>query len=149
VIKLLLGLLLLFLGYREWQGRPQEGETPELPKWMQAIDTFTPVKALGIAAFLSGPNPKNLAFTIAAGISIAQLGLSTGEEFGALIVFIVIASLSVAVPVVWYLVARQQATRILASWRVWLTHNNALVMAVLLLVLGVSLVGKGISGLSA
>ena len=32
--------------------------------------------------------------------------------------------------------------------KAWLTQNNAAVMAVLLLVLGVALIGKGISGLS-
>jgi hypothetical protein len=33
--------------------------------------------------------------------------------------------------------------------RAWLTQNNAPVMAVLLLVIGVSLIGKGIGGLTA
>jgi hypothetical protein len=32
VIHLLLGLLFLFLAARNWQKRPQEGETPEMPK---------------------------------------------------------------------------------------------------------------------
>ena len=32
----------------------------------------------------------------------------------------------------------------LESLRVWLVHNNAIVMAVLLLVIGVVLIGKGI-----
>jgi hypothetical protein len=149
VIKLVLGLLLLFVAFRQWQGRPKAGETPELPAWMQAIDTFTPIKALGIAAFLSGLNPKNLLLDISAGVSIAQLGLPSGEAFAALLVFIVIASVSVAVPVIWYLVAEEKARATLTGWRTWLTANNAVVMAVLLLVIGVSLIGKGISGLSA
>ena len=33
VVHLLLGLLLLFLAVRNWQKRPQEGGTPEMPKW--------------------------------------------------------------------------------------------------------------------
>jgi hypothetical protein len=149
VIKLVLGLLLLVVALREWRGRPKAGEAAELPTWMQAVDTFTPVKAFGIAAFLSGLNPKNLALTVAAGVSIAQLNLSSSDEIGALVVFIILASLSVAVPVLWYLFAEEKARATLTGWRTWLTGHNAVVMAVLLLVIGVSLIGKGISGLSA
>ena len=45
-----------------------------MPKWMQAIDTFTAGKALGIGAIFLGVNPKNLALTIAAATVIAQAG---------------------------------------------------------------------------
>ena len=31
IIHLVLGLLLLFLALKQWQGRPKEGETPEMP----------------------------------------------------------------------------------------------------------------------
>ena len=44
VIQLLLGLLLLFLAYRNWQTRPKEDEEPEMPKWMAGIDSFTPAR---------------------------------------------------------------------------------------------------------
>lgn len=149
VIRLALGVLLLFLAYRNWQKRPKPGETPALPKWMEQIDSFTPVKALGTGTFLSGINPKNLALTIAAAVAIAQLSLPPGEEIGALVIYIVIASLGVVVPVVWYLVAPQRAAGTLAGWRVWLVAHNALVMAIMLLIFGVVLIGQGISGLSA
>jgi hypothetical protein len=149
VIKLVLGLGLLFLAYRGWHNQPKAGETPEPPKWMAAIDTFTPIKALGAGAFLSGPNPKNLALTVAAAVAIAQLSLPGSEAVAALAVYILIASISVTVPVIWYLVSRERATATLETWRTWLIAHNAVVMAVLLLVIGVKLLGDGISGLSA
>jgi hypothetical protein len=37
----------------------------------------------------------------------------------------------------------------LTSLRAWLTHNNAAVMAVLFLVIGVVLLGRGIGGLTS
>lgn len=43
----------------------------------------------------------------------------------------------------------QQDDRALDSLRGWLTQNNATVMAVLLLVIGVVLLGKGIGGLTS
>lgn len=71
VLKLLLGLLFLLLSIRQWRSRPKVGEEPKMPKWMATIDTFTAGKAFGLAALLAGVNPKNLALTLAAALSIA------------------------------------------------------------------------------
>jgi threonine/homoserine/homoserine lactone efflux protein len=46
VLKLVLGLLLVLVAVRQWHGRPHGDAEPQLPDWMKAIDTFTPVKAL-------------------------------------------------------------------------------------------------------
>lgn len=62
-------------------------------------------------------------------------------------IFIVLASISVAGPVIWYLVAQEQASRTLEAVKGWLERNNAVVMMVLFVVLGVGQIGKGISGL--
>ena len=147
LIHLLLGLALLALAFQQWRQRPREGEAPAMPKWMRSIDSVTPVVAFGLGAFLSGLNPKNLIFDISAGTSIAQAGLSTGEEILVAIVFIVLASVSVAGPVIWYLLAQEQAARTLDVVKGWLERNNATVMMVLLGVLGVSQIGKGLPGL--
>jgi threonine/homoserine/homoserine lactone efflux protein len=96
---------------------------------------------------MSGINPKNLIFDVAAGTSIAQAGLSTGEQIVVMLVFTVLASISVVGVVIWYLIAGKSAEARLDLMNVWLTRNNAVVMAVLLLVFGVSQVGKGIGGL--
>ncbi len=72
ILKLLLGLLFLFLALRQWRGRPKAGEEPQMPKWMATIDTFTAGKAFGLAALLAGVNPKNLALTLAAALSTGQ-----------------------------------------------------------------------------
>ena len=66
------------------------------------------------------------------------------QNFFVVAVFTLVAGASVAVPVVGYLVARDAMSRPLQSLRVWLVHNNATVMAVLLLVIGVTMIGKGI-----
>jgi hypothetical protein len=63
---------------RQWRGRPRGDAEPQLPGWMKTIDTFSPLKAAGLAALLAGPNPKNLLLTIAAGAAIAQAGISAG-----------------------------------------------------------------------
>ncbi len=148
-IKLLVGLLFVLLAVRQWRGRPKEGEEPDMPGWMSAIDEFTPVRAFGFAALLAGVNPKNLGLTLAAGSTIAQAGLEDAEPWIALFVFVALASVTVVLPVGYYLVARSSAERTLDSLKSWLTMNNATVMSVLFLVIGVMLVGDGLGGLTS
>lgn len=147
VIQLVLGALLVLLAWRNWQKRPAPGETPEMPKWMAGVDKTTPIAAAGLGAFLAALNPKNLAFDIAAGTAIVSTGASTASQVAGAVVFVILASLGVAGPVVWYLVAPDKAAATLEKVRAWLVQNNTLIMAIVLLVLGVSQVGKGISGL--
>lgn len=148
VIKLLLGLLLLFAASRQWRSRPKPGEEPAMPKWLRSIDQFTPVRSFAVGAALSAINPKNLAMSLAAGLSIAQAGLSTGAEAGTIVIYVLLAGATILGPLVVYLAMGQRAAEILGGWRTWLADNNATVMSVLLLVFAVVLVGQGISGLS-
>lgn len=148
VLRLVLGLLLFFGAFRQWKKRPKPGEEPQMPKWMSTIDSFTVPKAAGMAALLSGVNPKNLALSLAAALAVAEAGLATGESTGALAVYVIIASVTVAAPVLVSLALGKKAAGILDSTKAWLTANNATVMFVLFLVFGAALIGKGISGLA-
>jgi hypothetical protein len=144
VIKILLGLGLLFLAFRQWRGRPAAGVEPAMPKWMSAIDTMTAARGLVLGFLLSALNPKNLLMGVAAGVAVGSGGLTVGESAVVIVVYTIIASITVAGPVIAYLVASTRMVGPLESLRGWLLHNNAIVMAVLLLVIGVVLIGKGI-----
>jgi hypothetical protein len=147
LIKIVLGLLLVGLAVRDFRNRPRPGEQPPLPGWMRAIDSVTAVKALGIAVLLCAVNLKNLSLTVAAAVTKAQEDLSTVRAGFVLVIFVVLASLSIAVPVLLYILGGSSAARALVGLRTWLNANNATVMAVLLLVLGVVLFGKELGGL--
>jgi threonine/homoserine/homoserine lactone efflux protein len=144
-VKLVLGVLLILLAARDWRGRPKEGETPTLPKYLEAIDTLTPPKALGLGLLLSAANPKSLVLIVAGALTISQADLSDGDTVVAVLVFVVIAVSTVVAPVVLYNVMGERAQPVLNSMRAWLTQNNATVMAVLLLVIGVVVIGKAIA----
>ncbi|MBW8871616.1 MAG: GAP family protein [Leifsonia sp.] len=144
VIKILLGLGLLFLAFRQWRGRPAAGVEPAMPKWMSAIDTMTAARGLVLGFLLSALNPKNLLMGVAAGVAVGSGGLTVGESTVVIVVYTIIASITVAGPVIAYLVASTRMVGPLESLRGWLLHNNATVMAVLLLVIGVVVIGKGI-----
>jgi threonine/homoserine/homoserine lactone efflux protein len=144
-IKIAIGLLFFVLGWKQWSSRPTGGEEPTMPGWMSTIDSFTAVKAGGLGFVLSALNPKNLGLTIAAMATVSGAGLSTGEEIGTLVVFVLIASIAVAIPVVAYLIRGEKAAGTLNSMKDWLTANNNVVMMVLFIVLGAKLFGGGIS----
>jgi threonine/homoserine/homoserine lactone efflux protein len=146
VLKLVLGAALILLAVRQWQGRPKAGETGAMPKWMDAIESFSFVRALLLGFGLSAINPKNLLLCLAAGTTIGAAHLPTGQIVVAMVVFTLLACSTVAVPVVGYLAARDRMAAPLDRLRAWLTQNNAAVMAVLLLVIGTVLLGKGIAG---
>jgi hypothetical protein len=146
-IKLVLGVLFLVLAVGQWRGRPKPGVDPELPGWMKAIDSFTPGRAAGLGFLLSGINPKNLAMAIAAGVAIGGAGLPGGQQVVAVIVYVVIAASTVAVPVIAYAVAADRIRGQLDELKSWLEANSATVMAVLLLVIGFVVFGNGLGGL--
>src|SRR5690349_1745481 len=75
-----LGILFIWMAFKQWRKRPKRGEEPELPKWMATIDKFGEGKAFGLGIVLSAANPKNLALTLAAAGSIAQAGLSGAQD---------------------------------------------------------------------
>ena len=147
-LKLVLGLALLLVAARQWRGRPHAGDEPSTPKWMGALDAFTPVKAVTAGAVLSALNPKNLLLIVAGMAAIAQTGISAGEQAVALLVFTVLAALGVATPVVIFFALGDRSAELLDRLKTWLAQNNAVIMAVLLLVIGVKLVGDAIAGLS-
>ena len=118
-----------------------------MPKWMAGIDAFTPGKALGLGLLLAGVNPKNLLLAAGAGSALAVTGPSTAEAVIALIVFVVLGSLTIAGPVV-YLTGGDRAKIQLDSAKEWLAVHNDAVMTVLFLVLGVNLIAKGIPPLT-
>lgn len=145
VIKIILGALLLFLAIKQWRGRPAEGEQATMPKWMSAIDSMTAAKSLGLGFLLSAVNPKNLLLAISAGLIIGGANLSLGDTTVVIVVFVLLAGCTVLVPVIGYLVASARMAGPLDSLRGWLVDNNATIMAVLLLVIGLTVIGKGIA----
>ncbi|MGB3698131.1 MAG: GAP family protein [Gordonia sp. (in: high G+C Gram-positive bacteria)] len=146
IVRIILGVGLLILAVRQWRGRPSEGETAELPTWMQAIDTLSPLSAMGTGFALAAINPKNLLLAAGAGIAFNQApGL--GAAAVSITVYVVIAGASVWVPVVALLTWGERLLDPLERLRRWLTANNAAIVAVVLLVLGAVLLGKGLATL--
>ncbi len=146
-LSIALGLLLLVLGVRRWLSRPPSGVAAPLPPWLHAVDELRPSPAAAMGALMSGVNPKNLALTVAAALVLVEAGLSGVESLVAVAVFVVLASASVAAPILYHAFGGPGTRAVLDTWRSWLEDNNATVMAVLLVVLGVVILGRGLAAL--
>ncbi|MGH3419871.1 MAG: GAP family protein [Streptosporangiaceae bacterium] len=147
-VKMILGALLLLVALREFRGRPRGGEDAPMPKWMGTIDKFNPLTALGFAAVLAGANPKNLLLAVAGAAAIAQTGIAGAQQAIAYLIFALIATLGVGVPVVIYFALGERSQEMLAGLKDWMGRNNAVIMSILCLIIGAKLIGDAISGLT-
>lgn len=142
--RMVLGVLLLVLGVLRWRNRRAQ---QEIPAWMQSIDSISPAKALRLGVLLSAANPKVLLLAGAAGLAIGSAQLNAAGIVLATAAFTVVASSTVALPVLLYAVVGDRILVPLAGLRTWLQENNAAVMSVVITVIGAVLLVKGIGGL--
>lgn len=143
-ILTILGLVLVFMAFRRFIKRPKPGQQPSVPKWLAAIDTFSPVKAFLLAIVLVALNLKNLPLIIAGGIAISEVNGSASETTVAAVVFVITAVITVVAPAIFYLVAGNKITKQMTDIKQWLIYNNSTILAVLFLIIGIFLLAKGL-----
>ncbi|TFD27926.1 GAP family protein [Cryobacterium cryoconiti] len=147
VARVLVGVSLVVLAVWKWPGWPREEKEPKLPGWMSAIEGSSPWRAARTALLLSVANPKEVLLGVGAGIIIGSVGLPLGPTLVVAAAYTVIACLSVAVPVLAFVVAPERMRDRLEHVRVILVRHNAAIMSVVLLVIGAALIGGGLSDL--
>ena len=143
-LRIVLGGVLIVLGIKQWFGR----RTPKpQPAWMRSISAATPGKALGLALVLALANPKILLLAGAGGLAIGAADLSRASAAAAIAAFTIVASLSVAIPVVLYVILGERILRPLTVARDWLERNNAVIMSIVITVIGVVVLLEGVFSL--
>jgi hypothetical protein len=146
-VMIVVGVLLLVGAVRRFRGRTSAGEEVPLPAWMGALDRLKPAAALAGGVVAGGVRPKSLLLAVGGAAAIAQTGIAGGQQAIAYAVFAVIATIGVAAPVVIYLAMGERSVALLGRLKGWMRRNNAVILAVVLLVIGVILIGDGIGGL--
>jgi hypothetical protein len=144
--RIFIGLLFVVAALAVWIRRPKQGKAHPLPAWTNRIEGLTGLQALLLAIGLAVINPKNLALAFSTIVSIAEAGALPRQARLALAFFVFIGSVTIAVPVFYRLVAGKQADKQLQTWKEWLTYNNATVVSVVLLMIGMMIIGKGVGG---
>lgn len=139
IVMVVLGLLLLVIGWRNWQNRADTSE----PRMLATIYEMGPVPVAVLAIGVSLFNPKNLPLLLAAGATIG----ATSAPFLIGIAFIVLATLPYLVATLYSLLGGDGAAGNLERMRAWLIARNRLILGVICIVLGGILVAKAVVSL--
>lgn len=145
--RIIVGLLLLWAAWRKFQGRPKSGEVPEVPGWLKAFGNATPLRAFGWGLALSGPNPKNLALALAAMSALNYAEITNGGLIAGIVAFMLVGSLSVLVVLVARLVGGSSLDGTLDAAEDFMIRNNAVIMMTVFALIGMNVLGAGLSGL--
>lgn len=145
--RIIFGLLLLWVAYRQ-RAKSSSGKD-STPAWMDRVDSFNPVRSIGLGVGLGAVNPKNLVLTLGAAAGIAQTGAPAVDQAMALAFYAVIASIGTAIPVGIYYLMGDRAEDLLTRLRETMARNNGVIIAVICVVIAAKLIGDGIGILTA
>jgi hypothetical protein len=146
--QIVCGVMLIAISVRELLNRPPPGQERPPPRWMRLLDNFGMVQSLALGLFLAIVSVKNLLLAAAAAAVIGQASLDTWRIVGTVTIFVTICTLGILIPLLVDVFGGEKADGILASWRAWFVLHAGALTALVMIVLGVHLVAKGISGLS-
>ena len=147
-LRSLLGALLLVAAIRKWRQRVPSGQEPTPPKWMSGLQDSAPGKAAVLGFLLGGINPKNLMLTLGAAATLGASGLSSSELWITGIAYVVVASVTVLVPMGIYVLMRSKADEVLANLGEWMKSKSDAITIVVLVIFGVKLLLGGLAGLT-
>lgn len=143
-LRVVLGSVLIVLGVYRWLNR--HGHT-ESPAWMRSFAIITPLRSGGIGAALAVMRPDVSLLCIAAGLAIGGSGLGHTDDWIAAAFFVVVAASSVALPILAYAAAGNRLDDTLARLKDWMDRNNAALLAVVFVVIGLMVLYNGIHDL--
>jgi Sap, sulfolipid-1-addressing protein len=147
-IQLALGIVLLGFGLKRVRGdrraATSEGPpgTPPLPRWLHAIENISCVPA-----FVLGIYSLTWPMVIAAGGEILAAGVTTTQMVALAVLFVVLGSSTVVGVAAFGTFAPGRSEPLLGRMRGWLTLHNRAVINAILLVFGVALSARGLTGL--
>ena len=138
-VKILIGVVLLFIAFRRRarMGKPKKPKKP--PKWQAGIDNMSPWLIVGLAPLTQ---PWGL---VAAGVAtIMEAKLGSAQSYIALFLFCVVSTLVYLVMEVYAGFRPEHAQAVMTSVRRWIESHTDQVIVILSLGLGLWLVGKSI-----
>ena len=140
-----IGVLLLVFALKTWLGTPDPNAPP--PRWVAAIDSITPAKALLLGMVVMLTNPTTLALYVSGLKEIVAADLGTAGSVAVLAAFVALVEVEFLVPIALYAAAPRRAGAVMGAVQRWLEGHNRGVMIVVFGIFGVLLMAKGASGL--
>ena len=137
-LDILLGVVAVVVAMR-YRAKARKAGGAGTPGWMKKIDTMSPVAALVLGMFLP---PYIVAAAV--GNDIVRQDLSTTGRVVAMVLYVVIGSLGILIPILVTVVVPKRSDAVLGSWRAWLEANWQMLVVWILVGVGAYLVVKGV-----
>ena len=128
--------------WRRGAGRPSTG----IPKWLSAAESMGPWSAFGLA-FILNLRPKAILLSAATGLSIRGDDLSVTESAIVIGVYTIVSASTVASLIVASLVRPEKTETQLVRMRTWIAENNRIVTVLIMIMVGVVIIGNGLTRL--
>lgn len=146
-LQLAAGLLLIAMAMRLWRGRPRDGEEPAQPKWLAALGEAGPGRAFAAGATTAAANPKIIALVLSSVTSLAYLPLSGRQVAAVAVLFVLMGSAPLIALVFAHATGGPTAAARIRDVKGFMLRHNDVILAVVLAMLGVTILGDGVSGL--
>jgi hypothetical protein len=139
------GLLLALMAWNNFKNR----HDASVPKVFDTIENMGTGAVMFLSAGVTIINPKNLVVLLGAGSTVAALGLTGSELLLAIAIFTVVATLPFSIIVAYMFLGGEKAAQRVQIWKAWLLSHNRLIMAIVLGLLGLVMIGKGLTAVMA
>jgi hypothetical protein len=146
VLLMIIGAALIVLGAINLR-RSSRSESTGQPHWLSRVDSFGALATFAVAVLLDF-RPKGLLLGVAAGLALHAASVNLGEAAVLIAIYTAIATSTVVVPIVGSFVAPRRVEPKLLAARDWLTRNGGLLTALMMFMIGVVILGYGITRLS-
>jgi threonine/homoserine/homoserine lactone efflux protein len=138
-VKILIGAVLVVIGWRKWRKLGQPKPPKKTPKWQTGIDNMSPWFAMALGPLTQ---PWGL---VAAGVAvIVEAKLSSWQDYLALFLFCVIATATYLAMEIYAGLRPVQTQAFLGTTKTWIDTHTDQVIIIASLVLGFWLIGDSI-----
>jgi len=142
VVKLVIGLVLVAIGIRQWRRRNQPKKEKPPPKWQSSVDNMSPWFAMALGVLVQ---PWGL---VAAGVAtVMEAKLSSWESYAVLFGFCVLASITYIALELYAAFRPTQTQALLTRIRAWIAAHTDQVIVILALAVGFLLIAKSLYAL--
>jgi hypothetical protein len=139
---IVIGLALVVLGIVNLR-RSARTEKSGIPRWLSRVGSFGALVSFAVAVLL-GFRPKGLLLGMAAGLVLRGANVDAGQDVALVVIYTVIATSTVIVPITASFVARRRVEPRLIAARDWLTDNGRILTSLMMSMIGVVIFGAGL-----
>lgn len=143
-LELVAGVALIVVAWRQrGSGIPQARESSKTEAFVARLSRITPALTFGIG-FPLGIGSKRLALTVLAAVSLARADFAPAADVTLWILFVLVATIVVWVPVTLYLIFGRRADELVLCTRTWIAAHEQRLTVISLVAIGVLFVMDGI-----